>query len=163
MSCHLSLKTIFSPSERSAFSSMYIAYDLELSQYFERPRADPVTLQSIEDMLNYHFLKKFFVLSDSGEEIGFLLVGFGENTHHLTDYYIAEFFIQPEYRRAGVGLAAIKELLSLYPGKYCYHILKNNIIARSFWDSVKNTCGCKELVLLDTTGLTDCNFFAFEI
>ena len=68
----------------------------------------------------------------------------------------------PEFRRIGVATAAVKELLSLFPGKYCYHVLKENRNARHFWDYVQKNCSCVPLPLEDTCGLIDCDFFGFE-
>lgn len=158
----LFLKNQFSDLQRSLFAEMYLSYYFELSQYSVRLRDDPIAHENVNGILDYELLKKFLIFSVSGEVVGFLLVGFGENTHPCTDYYIAEFYIKPCHRRTGIGISAIKELLFIYPGKYCYHVLKDNTAAHFFWERVKNEFGCKELTLTDTTELTDCDFYSFE-
>lgn len=157
--CH---KMRFSGAEKVLFEKMYRDYVAELSDYSPRIKSNPITGEGINDIYNNIFLMKFFVTNGAGEYIGFLLVGFGGNTHTETDYYIAEFYIMPEHRRKGVATAAVKELLSLFPGKYCYHVLKKNITAHCFWDYMLKECCCTPLFLEDTCNLIDCDFFAFE-
>lgn len=162
MNNYLYRKVQFSVPDKVLFENMYRDYVTELGQYSVRIKYNLITSREINSIYNNELLMKFFVSNGEGEIVGFCLVGFGDNTHTETDYYIAEFYILPEYRNNGIATAAVKELLSLFPGKYCYHILKENIIARQFWDHVQKECGCKPLSLEDTCGLTDCDFFAFK-
>ena len=152
----------FSETEKGLFEKMYRDYVAELGEYSHRIKSNPITVTEINHILNNEALMKFFITNSAKEIVGFCLVGFGENTHAETDYYIAEFYILPEYRRSGFATAAVKKLLSMFPGKYCYHVLKENIIARYFWDHIQKECCCTPLSLEDTCGLKDCDFFGFE-
>lgn len=158
----LSKRFSFSEGDKPLFENMYRDYDQELSLYSERISNNPITTEDFEDVYKNFFLAKMFILNDLGEKIGFCLLGFGDNTHPQTNYYIAEFYISPQYRRSGYGTKAARELFSLLPGKYCYHVLKKNNKAKDFWDRVKNESSYKTLFLRDTSNLTDCDFYAFQ-
>lgn len=141
---------------------MYREYIKELSLYSERIRKEPITDEEFYEIYSNEFLLKIFIQNDSDEVVGFCLVGFGKNTHPRTNYYISEFYILPEFRCSGFGRSAFKKLLALFPGRYCYHVLKENKDALAFWSQMKKECGCKELILEDTLELSDCFFFAFS-
>ena len=159
---YISIKYEFSKIENIIFERMYRDYISELGQFSDRIKAEPVSAQEFENIYNNQSLIKIFILNNSGVKIGFCLLGFGDNTHPETDYYIGEFYIAPEHRREGWGRSAIKELLSLLPGKYCYHILKGNKVARLFWDRVVKASKSVKLRLYDISNLSDCDFFAFD-
>lgn len=162
MNSYLCRKIHFSAPEKVLFEKMYRDYDAELGEYSPRIKCNPITGKGVKDIYNNTLLMKFFVANGAGKYIGFLLVGFGDNTHPETDYYIAEFYILPEYRRIGIATAAVKELLSLFPGKYCFRVLKENINARCFWDYIQKECCSNPLSLEDPCDFPDCDFFAFE-
>lgn len=153
---------VSSRKETDMFEKMYSNYDRELGLYSARLRENPITSSDFLDMYLNAFLKKLFIVNREGVVIGFCLLGFGDNTHPDTNYYIAEFYIVPEYRRAGYGLAAVAQLLAWFPGKYCYHVLKENQAGLAFWKGAKAFCGWADLPFSDTLGLDDCFFFAFE-
>lgn len=162
MNNYLCRKICFSATEKILFEKMYRDYVAELGEYSVRIKSNPLTAADINGIYNNKLLMRFFITNNTGEIVGFCLVGFGSNTHIETDYYIAEFYVLPEYRRIGIATAAVKELLSMLPGKYCYHVLKKNINARHFWDYVQKECCCTPLSLEDTCDLNDCDFFAFK-
>lgn len=153
---------VFSRKEADLFEKMYSDYDRELGQYSARLRTNPISGSGFLDMYLNAFLKKLFIVNREGTVIGFCLLGFGDNTHPDTNYYIAEFYIVPDARREGYGAAAVAQLLAWFPGKYCYHVLKENQKALAFWNSVKEFCGWTNMPISDTLGLDDCFFFAFD-
>ena len=144
------------------FYNMYRDYTAELGLYSTRIKAKQVTDKELDNILANMLLMKMFILNDDGEKIGFCLVGFGQNTHPLTSYYIAEFYVLPKYRRMGFGEKAVYDLLSILPGTYCYHVLKSNVNARTFWDNILKKFGCKRLHIDDTLELEDCDFYSFK-
>lgn len=163
MNNYLCRKVHFSATEKVLFEKMYRDYVAELGEFSQRIKSNPITATDINGIYNNKLLMKFFVTNGVGKTVGFCLVGFGDNTHTETDYYIAEFYILPEYRRIGVATAAVKELFSVFPGKYCYHVLKENINARHFWSYVQKNCCCTPLPLEDTCDLIDCDFFGLIV
>lgn len=152
----------FEGKDATLFKRMYRDYIAELSLYSTRLKDEPVADKEMDNILSNCLLMKMFIINESGEKVGFCLIGFGQNTHPLTSYYIAEFYVLPEYRRIGVGTKAVQDLFSLLPGTYCYHVLKNNVAAHRFWDQIKRDFCCKELFLDDVLDLKDCDFYSFK-
>lgn len=157
----LHIKSKFSAADKVLFDKMYRNYIKELGAFSERIANNPVTDEEIEEIYSNEFLLKIFISNPSGTVVGFCLVGFGPNTHPDTNYYIAELYILPEFRRLSFGRNAIKELLALFPGRYCYHVLNKNSLALEFWKRITSECDCKKLELQDTLNIPNCRFFAF--
>lgn len=159
----LTKRFTFAEQDKPLFETMYRDYISDLSVFSKRLRDDHVTDKELFSIYANEWLLKMFILNQAGDKVGFCLVGFGDNTHYQTDYYIAEFYVAPNHRRTGVGLKAVRELFSLLPGKYCYHVLKENIPAKAFWDHILKACGCIKLFYKDTLNLSDCDFYAFKV
>lgn len=75
-----------------------------------------------------------FLLRCDGQTCGFALIrrettGTEESGFHS----IAEFYIQPQFRRRGIGLLAVKELLERFPGPWLIQVLIENVSAQKFW------------------------------
>ncbi len=49
---------------------------------------------------------------------------------------LAEFYVVPESRRAGLGEAAATWLWNLFPGPWCVRVLRSNKNAQPFWRKV---------------------------
>ena len=58
-------------------------------------------------------------------------------------WYIAEFYIVPEARRKGLGLEAVKKIVSKWHGDVFLYVLKRNHVASLFWQSVEDKLGWK--------------------
>lgn len=146
------------------FRSFYRDYIEELSQYSPRLQENPVTLNELYDIDTNPLLKRYFITDTSNIPIGFILLGFGENTQPGTDWYIAEFYIQPSARKQGNGKRAVKEMLQTHPGKYCYFVLKENKRAYAFWTKLREEFECNDIknnyICMHTP--EDCIFEAFE-
>lgn len=153
---------VSSREETDLFERLYSDYDRELALYSARLREKPVSGSDFLDMYLNSFLMKLFLVNKAGAVVGFCLLGFGENTHPDTDYYIAEFYVVPEVRQKGYGMAAVKQLLAWFPGKHCYHVLKENQAALAFWKATKEFCHWVDLPITDTLELHDCFFYAFD-
>lgn len=59
--------------------------------------------------------------------------------------YVQEFYIVPEARRRGIGLAAVKAIVEKNPGDVFLYILKNNNNARIFWEVVEARLGWRRI------------------
>lgn len=144
---------------------MYYCYTEELSQYSERLRKEPVTNAELNYINTTPLLERYFIVNKSNKPIGFCLLGTKGNTQPGTDWFIAEFWVQPDYRRQNFGENAVSELLKKHPGKYCYFVLNENKQAKMFWDYIKNKFNCKNITAnYDATKYTpeDATFYAFE-
>ena len=69
------------------------------------------------------------VIRNDGEVAGFALVRKSKPDTHL----IGEFFIKPESRRAGIGAAAVAQILQKFKGNWEIPFQNENPIAASFW------------------------------
>ena len=123
--------------EMLSFLSMYKSYFNELQIYQELPE---LKKEDIDGMLSNVELD-IYIISENNINIGFILLGFGENKHILSDWYLAEFYIRPDYRRNGFGTKALMDLTKKEPGKYCLYIIKTNLPAKRFWDHAFREAG----------------------
>lgn len=75
-----------------------------------------------------------YLIEADSEVAGFALL----NTHsHLTGGHIernmAEFFVARKYRRRGVALQAVHQILGMHPGRWEIAIAERNTAAKAFW------------------------------
>ena len=145
------------------FRSMYNAYLKDLSQYSKRLRMEPITQDEIYKIDTNPLLERYFLTDPNNSPIGFVLLGFKENTQPGTDWFIAEFYIQPSARRQGNGRKAFKEILETHPGAFCYFVLQQNIPAQHFWNKLKEEFRCENITKCYNCLHTpeDCFFEAF--
>ena len=158
---HIDVETV---SDKRRFEKMYRDYIEELGQYSsECLSRNSITRSSFEGMYSYPFIVPRLIYNDRKEPVGFYLIAFGEGTYPLTDFYIVEFYILPQYRNKGEGKKAVKEIFKNHPGVYCKFVLKKNIGALNFWKRVKEDFGCEDIKdrsLNDTPD--DCLSFVFK-
>lgn len=150
--------------ERIVFEELYRNYISELGQYSKRILKKPATKEEINDINTNPLLEKYFITDETGKLIGFCLIGFDQNTQPGTDWFIAEFYISPMFRRQGYGTASITEFLKTHPGNYCYFVLKENQQAYEFWNKVRTELKCTDIKSdYDARKHTpkDCTFEAF--
>jgi predicted acetyltransferase len=69
------------------------------------------------------------VIRSNCEVAGFALVRKSKPDAHV----VGEFFIKPEFRRAGVGAAAVAQILQKFKGNWEIPFQNENPIAASFW------------------------------
>ena len=89
--------------------------------------------------------------------VGFALLNDHSHTGMPVDRNMAEFFVMRKHRRGGVASAAVRAILSAYPGRWEIAILERNAGAKAFWPSaIAATPGVKDLhmVLGDGTDWT---------
>ena len=73
--------------------------------------------------------------------IGFIVIGQYPECHPDADVYIAEAYINPEYRRQHIMTKTIKELVTICGGTYCMFIAAKNDVAKIFWNKTFNDLG----------------------
>ena len=118
------------------FIEMWNAYckDIEVDY-----KTSPLYMD-MEDLL--HIYEKgntwIYVIEKGTEIIGFFMIGINDNKHPMSDYYIGEYYIKPEFRRNGYGKTAISCFIKEHPGAYCLFIFKENLFAQNFWKQVFN-------------------------
>lgn len=83
-----------------------------------------------------------YLIEADGRLAGFALL----NTHsHLTGDHVernmAEFFVARKYRRRGVALDAVHQILRMHPGKWEIAIAERNVAAKLFWPKAIESAG----------------------
>ncbi len=149
---------------KPAFELMYKDYTAELSKYSDRVKRKEITETFFADIYSYPFGIPHLIYNDDKKLVGFFILGFDENTHPLTDYFIQEFYILNEFRRKGEGEKAVKQIFKEYPGKYCKYVLKENVGALKFWERIREKLSCEDMSkeIVKKNVPEDCLFFSFR-
>lgn len=96
--------------------------------------------------------------------IGFLLVGTGKDCHPDCNYFIAESFILPAYRKRGFMSSAVQSFVLEHPGKYCMLIIKKNDYAKEFWNRLFSKIGYESFDLRNVVKLRcDIEQYGFNV
>jgi predicted acetyltransferase len=82
----------------------------------------------------------FWAMRD-GKRIGFALIRFAPEHDAMQ---VAEFYILPEHRRGGTGLAFARELMRRHPGPWRMRQMAVNTGAVAFWRKVAEPFGYEE-------------------
>lgn len=78
--------------------------------------------------------------------IGFAVVTVPPYSYGENDFCLQEFFIVGYYRGSGVSDIAVKQIVSLFQGKFCAAALKNNKYSVNFLRRVFSSFGGREKV-----------------
>lgn len=96
--------------------------------------------------------------------VGFILCDYDDYTWNGS-CYIQQFYVDEAFRRKGVGILAVNELLEK-EWKLTLHVMKNNEPAQRFWRAVKQELNlddwCEENFLKMETTDEFCDFFYWE-
>lgn len=76
--------------------------------------------------------------------------------------YIGEFFIEPEARRKGLGIEAVKALTKDWKGDVFLYILHQNMPARFFWTAVETKLGWKRIQRPEIREERDCELRVYQ-
>lgn len=97
----------------------------------------------------------------SGPELaGFALVNAHSVTPQPVDFAMAEFFIRPEQRGTGLGLAAMEALFARHPGTWQIAVMLGNHQARRFWQRVLEHLSVGDLQSSEVDGMIAHRFAA---
>lgn len=77
--------------------------------------------------------------------------------------YIAEFYIVPEARKRGVGLAAVKALVDEWRGDVFLYILHENFTAKAFWGAVEGKLGWRRIQRPDLRNEPGCELRVYAL
>jgi len=111
-----------------------------LQDYIEEMRTYDDDIERVDGVFQYQWFDHYwrenhrwpFWAIVEGTHAGFALVR-REDTGEME---MAEFYIRPNYRRDGVGLAFARVLLSKYPGPWLISEYRANTAAVNFWRKV---------------------------
>lgn len=123
----------------------YARYCHEMSEIARDECSETAIWQSYID---YTTDKRYEIkpISDrEGKEVGFLIIGKDVRPESHFDYYIAETYIKPKYRKHGYTFKAVKEFIETHKGSYTLFIINNNTVAKHFWRKVQNELNLKPI------------------
>lgn len=127
----ISLRLAATEAEKAQLRAMLSVYLEELSQYgnvnLEYPFLD--SYWTDKDRWPY-FIEK------DGSAAGFALLNTWSQSRIGTDFAVAEFYVLPEFRSAGVGKAAFTALLDRHPGIWELSVMLGNEVAKGFWGRI---------------------------
>jgi predicted acetyltransferase len=82
------------------------------------------------------------------------LINSHSHSGRLVDRNMGEFFVMRKYRRCGVASAAVRTILTRYPGRWEAAIMQRNTAAQAFWPrAVAATPGVRDLATLQGDGV----------
>ncbi|MDF1838751.1 MAG: GNAT family N-acetyltransferase, partial [Planctomycetota bacterium] len=85
----------------------------------------------------------FFII-DGGRRVGLVMIRGPESTGEGC-YQIAEYFVEPQSRRSGVGTRAIASIWKDFPGEWTLQAFRANAPAISFWTACLKANGIRDV------------------
>lgn len=85
------------------------------------------------------------VIEADGRPAGFALVNTLSHRGGGPDRNMAEFFVARKFRRHGVGLAAVRQVLDRHPGEWEVSVADRNHVAKAFWPRALTKAGVADL------------------
>jgi predicted acetyltransferase len=133
-----------SEAKKSELRDMLSDYLRELSQYgdvdLEYPFFD--CYWTDDDRWPYLIVK-------GGNTLGFALVNTWSPSGKGTDFAIAEFYVLPEFRSAGVGRQAFARLLHNRSGIWELGVMSSNEAGKAFWERILTAADISEIERID--------------
>jgi len=114
--------------EKAALRIFLDAYLIELSAFGEFDLSYPFYDQYWYEDNRW----PYWIISDD-QKIGFIFVDQTSRFGEPLDYFLAEFYILPEYRGNGYGQEAFKKIIALYPGQWELAFFIGHAQAEKFW------------------------------
>lgn len=117
---------------------LFSSYMEELSLY--DPEIRNMTPEEFTSWFN-EYLSDDYCFTDiivDGHIVGFAIISApgSSKCYDGCDYYIAQAYIRPEYRRRGLMTKTMVDIFSKNKGSYCYEVLAGNDGAKAFWDKL---------------------------
>ena len=147
--------TPISPANRPQLWALLQQYLGELTQYYhDQPDEN--------GCYPYPWLDSYFsdpdraalFLEADGETAGFALINRFSAIGEAPDHAMAEFFLLPERRRKGLGLAFARELFRRHQGSWEIKYHRGNPAARGLWDKATAPYSPKSTALGEETVLS---------
>ena len=132
--------------EKPAMWAMYQAYAGELAPMVN---VEPVNGVYCDPRFDLYWIERtrwpYWAMS-SGERAGFAMVHVDPEFGGMR---MGEFYIRPEFRRAGIGHAFANTLLARHPGSWRIRQISGNTAAVAFWRRVAERFGYTEDRFID--------------
>ena len=92
------------------------------------------------------------VIRVAGRVAGFALVNTISHRGGSVERNMGEFFVARLYRRRGVAAEAVRQILSLYPGRWEVAVAERNTVAEAFWPRAIASASVSEPERMDGDG-----------
>ncbi|WP_052675381.1 GNAT family N-acetyltransferase [Agrobacterium arsenijevicii] len=133
-----------SEAKKPELRDMLSDYLRELSQYGDVDREYPFFDCYWTDDDRWPYL----IVQDENT-VGFALVNTWSPSGKGTDFAIAEFYVLPEFRSAGVGRQAFSRLLHNRSGIWELGVMSRNEVGKAFWERILTANDISEIERID--------------
>jgi predicted acetyltransferase len=147
-------------AERALIAAMFQYYVYDFSE-MGSPDDDDFDLEPDGTFGRYEYMGAYWrepariplIIRRGGKLAGFALINDHSHSGLPLDRNFGEFFVLRKYRRAGVASAAVRQILTRYPGRWEAAIMQRNTAAQAFWPrAVAATPGVRDMVTLQGDG-----------
>jgi predicted acetyltransferase len=148
-------------AERPLIEAMFQYYVYDFSE-MGPPDTDDFDLDADGTFGRYEHMEAYWreasripLLIRRGRKLaGFALLNAHSHSGRPVDRNMGEFFVMRKYRRCGVASAAVRAILTRYPGRWEAAIMERNTAAQAFWPrAVAATPGVRDLTMLRGDGV----------
>lgn len=130
-----------------ARKDLYLDYCHELARIDPEQFTDFTDEDAVEVAEDYEASAYWCDIIDEEELCGFVIFAVAPECHPDADYFIAQAFVSPAYRKKGLMTDAVKDFIKLHPGIYCALVIKDNKSANDFWQKLMKSIGYKDYEL----------------
>jgi predicted acetyltransferase len=150
-----------SEAERPLIESMFQYYIYDFSEMGSADD-DDFDLGSDGTFGRYDYMDAYWrepariplLIRRGGKLAGFALLNAHSHSGLPVDRNVGEFFVMRKYRRGGVASAAVRAILTRYPGRWEAATMQRNKAAQAFWPrAVAATPGVRDLTTLQGDGV----------
>lgn len=125
---------------------LYKDYAAELDDIANRePMSENKAETIANSFINESYSRWENIWADDKELAGFFIICKENGCHPDADYFIAQLYIRPEYRRKGYAKKTVLEYMRKHRGTYCKFMIKKNHDAYAFWDMIKKEMHAKDV------------------
>jgi predicted acetyltransferase len=148
-------------AERPLIEAMFQYYVYDFSEMASAD-TDDFDLDTDGTFGRYEYMEAYWreasriplIIRRGGKLAGFALINTYSHSGRPVDRNMGEFFVMRKYRRGGVASAAVRAILTRYPGRWEAAIMQRNTAAQAFWPrAVAATPGVRDLTTLQGDGV----------
>jgi len=153
--------TTAAEAERPLIEAMFQYYIYDFSE-MGSPDDDDFDLDPDGTFGRYEYMGAYWrepartplLIRRGGRLAGFALINDHSHSGLPLDRNFAEFFVMRKYRRAGVASAAVRQILTRYPGCWEAAMMQRNAAAQVFWPrAVAATPRVRDIATIEGDGL----------
>jgi predicted acetyltransferase len=148
-------------AERPLIEAMFQYYVYDFSE-MGTPDDDDFDLEPDGTFGRYDYMDTYWRDADRipliircGRKLaGFALINAHSHSGQPLDRNFGEFFVMRKHRRGGVASAAVREIVTRYPGRWEAAIMQRNAAAQAFWPrAVAATPGVRDITTVQGDGV----------